>query len=226
MSANYDHIDKIFFEDGYKLAKQHLNASLSNDNFLSLSEDIYHSIDALIEALCQRLHSENRRLECKKACHWCCGQPVYANQIEMNYLTEFINKSFSGEKQKTIKDKAEAKRSVTKDLDFHQQKQVKHFCPFLIDKICSVYKARPMSCRIYLSMDIHSCIDNFHNPDDKDKYPKLYDFPLHAGRMLNEGVAAWLAEKDLILNETPLENLIFTHFNKIDEFSNWVKSKK
>jgi Fe-S-cluster containining protein len=78
-------------------------------------------------------------------------------------------------------------------------------CPLLADGVCSAYEARPVACRIYLSMDVGSCRDEFTNPADRSVFPKLFRLPLHAGRKLNEGFAAGLQAAGLETLEYPME---------------------
>jgi hypothetical protein len=49
------------------------------------------------------------------------------------------------------------------------------------------YPARPMACRIYLSMSVDSCRLYYEEPDKDENYARLFEFPLQAGRMMNEG---------------------------------------
>ena len=49
-----------------------------------------------------------------------------------------------------------------------------------------------MACRIYLSTDVKTCHEFYKNPDNIENYPALLDFPMKAGKMMNEGFKAAL----------------------------------
>lgn len=76
------------------------------------------------------------------------------------------------------------------------------------------YEARPMACRIYMSMSVDSCKTFYKKPDDETNYPALLEFPLQAGRMMNEGFnkglkAAGLKGSELLMEEA----LLIAHNN-------------
>jgi len=62
-----------------------------------------------------------------------------------------------------------------------------------------------MACRIYLSTKLESCIKFYHHPENETDYPALIDFPLRAGRMMNEGFSAALKEFGIEAAEYKLE---------------------
>ena len=39
----------------------------------------------------------NQQIDCKKGCEWCCYQPVFALDYEMDYLNDFIQRNFDDE---------------------------------------------------------------------------------------------------------------------------------
>ena len=62
-----------------------------------------------------------------------------------------------------------------------------------------------MACRIYLSSSVPSCKRDFEEPGGDRHKPELYEFPLNAGRMLNEGFVSCLKQLGLKSVELPLE---------------------
>jgi hypothetical protein len=71
--------------------------------------------------------------------------------------------------------------------------------------VFAVYRARPMACRIYLSSSVDACIGAHDHPEDSTRFPDLFEFPLRAGRMLNQGFVAYLKQSGLQTAELPLE---------------------
>jgi hypothetical protein len=81
----------------------------------------------------------------------------------------------------------------------------KSACPLLEDGACIAYAARPMACRIYLSTSVESCRRFYDDPGDAVNYPALLEFPLRAGRMLNEGFVAAFRQHGYPSSEVRME---------------------
>lgn len=205
MPHSYDEIDKVFFNDGYRLAKDILGNDPDRDRIILLVGNLYDVIDKLLYSFTSRLQKEKHSLACKRGCSWCCTQPVFTDEWETNYLKHFMKKRFTGDRLTEIKDKTKKKNMEVSALSPAEQLKTRIPCPLLFENICSVYPARPMACRIYLSSDVDSCIEEFRNPGNNTNYAKLFDFPLHAGRKMNEGIAAWYTEIGYQVGELRLE---------------------
>lgn len=104
-----------------------------------------------------------------------------------------------------VQERARSKNELTSKLTGDQLLQNKTACPALKNGACAAYHARPMACRIYLSTNVATCLEFYKNPDNEQNYPALLDFPLQAGRMMNEGFMAALAEAGIETEEFRLE---------------------
>lgn len=208
MSYSYAQIDNIFYNDGYQLAKKIIGNEVSKEKFHVLTRELFDNIDTLLDAFSFRIKLNNQEIHCKKSCSWCCSQPVFTNEWEAEYLRIYMKKRFSCYQLNEIKKKAKNKIDTTAGLSNKEVLQTRISCPFLENNTCSVYPARPMACRIYLSSNLDSCIYEFNNAADNKKYAQLYDFPLHAGRKMNEGIAAWLDEQGFEVRELRLEEAV------------------
>ncbi len=182
--------DRTFFTDGYNLGLTAVEKGNTKESIYEVARKMYEAIDGLIDSLLSHAKRENIPVDCKKGCSYCCYQPVYAISHEIDYLYNHIKKNLSKEKQRKILKKSEKidrERKVLSKTDLLNHKAA---CPLLDDKgVCSVYPARPMACRIYLSMSVESCRLFYEDPVPDDHYAKLLEFPLQAGRMMNEGFA-------------------------------------
>lgn len=199
-------IDRLFFEDGYRLADQYLNSGINRDNILSAIRLLYEAMDGLIISLLQRSSVEGRPVECKNGCAWCCHQAVFAVSHELILIREFIFQNLKGTGTERIKSSAALKIKRTTGSSMKQRLEIKYPCPFLSGNSCSIYPVRPMACRIYLSTSRLSCESEFRDPGNEKNIPELLDFPLRTGRMLNEGFVSRLREAGLQCLEMPLEN--------------------
>ncbi len=191
-NKHFSENDRIFYADGYKLAQNAIQDGFSNKSLFSAIESLYAAIDGVNDSLLELARRQNIQVDCKKGCHWCCHQAVYANSYELHYLSEQLKSKFTDEEFSSVVSLAEKKNAVTSKLTTDEVLKFKSPCPLLKEGSCSIYTARPMACRIYLSTQLDSCLEFYHHPDNEDNFPALIDFPLRAGRMMNEGFRAAL----------------------------------
>jgi Fe-S-cluster containining protein len=199
-------IGKIFYRDGFRLAIQHLGDGVTVDGIKVAIKAKYEAIDGLLEAFLQRAAAEGSPAECKNGCAFCCFQPVFAVSHEMLYLKDYIKKHLPADKQEELIDRSRKKSLLTLNKSLEEQQKISFACPFLDANSCMVYEARPMSCRIYLSSSVSYCKREFEDEGNSKSKPELYEFPLNAGRMLNEGFVSGLKQMGLQSVELPLEH--------------------
>jgi Fe-S-cluster containining protein len=111
----------------------------------------------------------------------------------------------NAEQLERVRYRAAEKHAYTSGLSTEKKLHHKQSCPLLEHDACVAYAARPVACRIYLSMNVDSCKYEFTNPSDQSAFPQLYKLPLQAGRKLNEGFAAGLRENGIKTEEHTLE---------------------
>ena len=194
--------DQYFFQDGYKLGSL---AVSSQESFAESIRTMYEAIDQTIESLLQIAEKQEIKIDCKKGCDRCCYQPVFASNYEISYLYDYVRQHLSYDDQADIFRKAKEKYNYIKDMEPDVLKNSKHACSLLKDGSCIAYEARPVACRIYLSSKVQSCEYFFRFPDDPDEYPALMEFPLQAGRMMNEGFDKALKERGIVTTEITIE---------------------
>ncbi len=197
--------DRIFYSDGYRLALAAIEKGLSNDTLFLAIESLYQAIDGLNDSIIALAERQNIKVACFKGCHWCCHQAVFANSYELHFLSEKIKDKFSANELAEILNKTEEKSSITSKLTEEQILKYKFPCPLLVEGACSIYSARPMACRIYLSTKLDTCLEFYNHPENESNFPALIEFPLRAGRMLNEGFRAALKEHGIETAEFRLE---------------------
>ncbi len=197
--------DRIFYGDGYRLAQSFISEGLSNQSMFAAIESLYSTIDDLNNSVTAFAERQNMKVACFKGCHWCCHQAVFANSYELHFLSEHINKNFNPEELEGLAKRSAQKHAVTSKLDESDILNYKWPCPLLKDGSCSVYSARPVACRIYLSTNQESCLEFYHHPAHETHYPQLLYFPLRAGKLMNEGFRAALKEAGVETSEFRLE---------------------
>jgi Fe-S-cluster containining protein len=196
---------KVFYSDGFRIGMEVIKDGLTEESLKFATEQIYLNIDGLIDSLLGFAEKNATKVYCRKGCSCCCWQPVFALTNEVLYLKEYIQNNFSEPEIERILAKAKEKEKKLQGLSTEDILNSKFPCPLLKDDACSVYPARPMACRIYLSLDFNSCQKFFDEPESQTSFPYIMDFPLKAGRMMNEGFKAALKQEGWISQEFRLD---------------------
>ena len=208
MINNQKSIENAFYSDGYKLGMKVVISNNSKEVLFESISEMHNAIDGLIDSLTEFAEKNNQRIDCKKGCEWCCHQPVFALDYEMEYLNEFIHSNFDETSRNEIKKRAEQKNQKLGMLRENVLLDTKFPCALLVNGACIAYPARPMACRIYLSSDINSCLRFFNQPEDKSNYPALLNLTLRCGQKMNEGFKAALKTSGKMTNEFRIEEKI------------------
>lgn len=204
-NKNFTENERIFYSDGYQLAQSTIEQGLTKTTLFSAIESMYAAIDALNNSIVALAERQKTPVACHKGCQWCCHQAVYANSYELHFLSEKIKVRFSPENVSKLQETVEAKCTATSKMNEEEILKYKSPCPLLENGACSIYEARPMACRIYLSTKLETCLEFFRHPENEQNYPALIEFPLQAGRMMNEGFMAALKESGIEIAEFRLE---------------------
>nr|WP_319511926.1 YkgJ family cysteine cluster protein [uncultured Draconibacterium sp.] len=204
-NPQFEQLEKAFFHDGYQLAMKAVEANMEQDALHQSLKEMYAAIDGLIDSLFVYARQQNQSIDCKRGCSWCCHQPVFALDYELEYLKANVNKMFDAETVSYIQEKAKQKQDKLGHLKGDELMNAKYACPLLKEKTCMAYDARPMACRIYLSSDVKSCVHFYNKPDDKTTYPALLDMPMRLGRMMNEGFKSALKTNGIEAKEFRIE---------------------
>ena len=218
-------IDKIFYRDGYRMAQSYLDQELSAVQMGEAISALYSAIDELLAAFLQRASAEGQPVSCKEGCAWCCHQEVFAITHEFLFLNAHVQKHLSEAERDAVLERAREKVKISMNKSVEEQLKIRSACPFLESNSCMVYEARPMACRIYLSASESSCKKEHDHPSDKRSFPGLFDFPLRAGRMMNEGFVAWLKQAGLQVSELPIEQGYSSMITLGQTMKEWVSSK-
>jgi hypothetical protein len=217
-----DDIGNIFFRDGFNLARKYLAGRLSTDRLTMLMTAAYEAVDGLIISFRNRCLREGLDIDCHKGCSWCCHQAVLASTQEVLLISRYLSEAMGEERQQAVLRDTREKEAVTGSMSVMEFLNYLHPCPFLRDRACTIYPVRPMACRIYLSSDVGSCLALYRMPGDPQIIAALYDFPLRAGRSINEGIRAVLVQQGIITSEWLLEVLISKSLSEAGIFDKWL----
>lgn len=205
VKKQFEEFEKAFYKDGYHLMASCWDAEDPSKSVQSAMKQAYEMMDGFIAELLGHGAKEGKSAECRKGCAWCCSQAVYAGNHELIYLKNYMAEVMSEEDKAKVEELAKTKFNLTQNLSVTQLLTNRHACPLLSNGACSVYAARPMACRIYLSFNELSCQMKYNNKLDANTYPQLMEFPLKAGRMLNEGIISFLKINKITVREWRIE---------------------
>ncbi|WP_133466858.1 YkgJ family cysteine cluster protein [Sunxiuqinia elliptica] len=125
----------------------------------NLLKPLYYKVDRDMETISN---------VCEKGCFYCCYQPIELLKIEKVILADFIKTKLENETKDIVKE------NVIKWLDYfdentsndeplsdqeafydfrYRAENIPFPCPLLINGECSVYKARPLTCRVHFVND-------------------------------------------------------------------------
>jgi hypothetical protein len=206
MQAGSDELKEAFLRDGYQLAMNIETGGNSSPSLFAAMKQFYSLLDSFIEMFLKNADKQGKPAHCRKGCAWCCHQAVFAQTHEFQYLKNWMFKNLTPEILDTILERSKQKSANTVKLSADKRLLHKEPCPLLFDDACVAYEARPVACRIYLSMDLDSCIHEFSQPDDKSIFPDLFEIPLLAGRSLNRGFTQRLEELGYSTKEYGIED--------------------
>lgn len=132
--------------------------------------------------------SKHKNIACGEGCSRCCNQLINIFPIEeIDILNEVENKMVSYKKEivrkqmetwlKFYQENTPDKLLEEEDLkEFNKKLKLNDIkCPFLIDHKCSIYDARPLACKAFISDDKEKCNKGILNNSliHNEKYPIL-----------------------------------------------------
>ncbi len=220
-----DDIVNIFFQDGIKLAGEHLADGINLASVSALMLAAYEAVDGLIWSFRNRCVREGLDMDCRQGCAWCCHQAVLVSVQEVLLISRHLSEKWSVEQLQEVRRRARGKEAITGDKSVREFLQTIHPCPFLDHQSCQIYPVRPMACRCYLSSSVSTCQAQYREPGKPEVMAALYDFPLRAGRSINEGIRAVLMKKNIIAAEWLMEVFITRTLDKPSIFEAWISGE-
>lgn len=120
-------------------------------------------------------------LACKAGCTWCCHFSVDVRAVEVFGILDFVERNLGADDQSRIFSEIRANSAVLKHLDEFERMQQNIRCPFLSAGQCSIYDARPQTCRNYHATDAAGCQQSYEDPGNLDIDPEFAPLVYQAG---------------------------------------------
>lgn len=117
-------------------------------------------------------------LACRAGCTWCCYFTVDVRAVEVFRILGFVEQSFTPEEKARVYAEVRANSAALRKLSEGERVTRNVKCPFLNAGRCTVYEARPQSCRNYHATSVAGCRQSYEEPEnlniDPDFAPGVY----------------------------------------------------
>jgi Fe-S-cluster containining protein len=120
-------------------------------------------------------------LACKSGCYWCCYFTVDVRAVEVFSILDFMARELSAAEQASVRSEIAANSALLRDLSALQRMRRNVKCPFLAQGRCSIYEARPQTCRNYHATDVTGCRASYERPEDTEIDPDFAPFVYQSG---------------------------------------------
>jgi len=111
------------------------------------------------------------RLACKAGCYWCCYFSVDVRAVEVLNILSHVERELPAAEQARIYGEIAANSVLLKNLPESERVQRNIKCPFLNAGRCTIYAARPQTCRNYHATNAAGCEQSFREPENEDIDP-------------------------------------------------------
>ena len=120
-------------------------------------------------------------LACRAGCSWCCYFTVDVRAVEVFRILDLVEQSFTAEEKARVYAEVRANSAVLRELDEHERVTRNLKCPFLNEGRCTIYSARPQSCRNYHATNVAGCQQSYEEPGNLDIDPDFAPYVYQAG---------------------------------------------
>jgi Fe-S-cluster containining protein len=120
-------------------------------------------------------------LACSQGCSWCCHFTVDVRAVEVVRILDFLRMHAAPAVRERIVQEIEANSALLERLDDLERMQRNVKCPFLDLGRCTIYAARPQTCRNYHATSAAGCRQSFEEPANLDIDPEFAPFTYQIG---------------------------------------------
>lgn len=160
-----------------------------------LSEEHARARDEIREVGVQRAYENSRQrhdsriaaapdvgtLACRTGCTWCCHFSVDVRAVEVFGIVDFVERTLTPEEKSRVYSEIRTNSAALKDMDEMERMRHNVKCPFLSEGRCSIYEARPQTCRNYHATDVAGCQASYEDPDNFEIDPEFAPMVYQAG---------------------------------------------
>jgi|SRR5665213_3862097 len=120
-------------------------------------------------------------LACRAGCTWCCYFTVDVRAAEVFRILDVVEQLFTAAEKARVYAEVRANSAALRKLPEHERATRNLKCPFLSEGRCTIYAARPQSCRNYHATNVAGCQQSYEEPDNLDIDPDFAPGVYQAG---------------------------------------------
>jgi len=120
-------------------------------------------------------------LACRAGCTWCCYFTVDVRPVEVFRILDFVETSLEADQKARVYAEVHSNSAALRRLDRAARVTRNIKCPFLYDGKCTIYAARPQSCRNYHATDVAGCRQSYEDPGNLEIDPEFAPWVYQAG---------------------------------------------
>jgi Fe-S-cluster containining protein len=139
-------------------------------------------------------------LACRAGCTWCCYFTVDVRAAEVFGILDFVEQSFTPEEKARVYAEVRANSVALRKLGEGERVTRNIKCPFLNEGRCTIYGARPQSCRNYHATNVAGCRQSYEEPENLDIDPDFAPGVYQAGEAHVEAVSTAMRDAGYDVN--------------------------
>ena len=106
---------------------------------------------------------------------------VDARAVEVFSILDFVERTLPPDEQARVFSEVRTNAARLKNMDDMERMRHNVKCPFLSQGRCSIYEARPQTCRNYHATDVAGCQASYEDPDNFEIDPEFAPMVYQAG---------------------------------------------
>jgi Fe-S-cluster containining protein len=165
---------------------------------VALARDAMAATSRMADALLARAPAG--AVACRAGCDHCCYQSVGVTPPEALAIFDHLSNRLSDGELARLAAVVAARRAETRGLSAAERFSPAHPCVFLDAGRCTIYEARPISCRAMNSLDAGECERRLRDPDARAAFVAAglggHSFlePIQASHAISAGLQLALSE--------------------------------
>jgi Fe-S-cluster containining protein len=120
-------------------------------------------------------------LACQSGCAWCCNFTVDLRPVEVFRVLDFMERELPAVEQARVRQEIATNSAALRHLDEFERMERNVKCPFLAAGRCTIYAARPETCRNYHATSVAGCRQSFEEPENRDIDPEFAPLVYQSG---------------------------------------------
>lgn len=195
------------------------------EHFKKNMEMIHHNAGAILNHFTKRIGEESK-FDCRSGCSFCCHMRVAVSALEIFIIARFVRENYEESEVEELKIRLEKNLKRLSSKSSIEHSSLKMPCALLDKKgQCSIYEARPFSCRRWLSYDVSACEAAFKTSSGQGEVPlEARIFAIGVG--IEDALLRQFAAKGLDCNYYELHSGLLCALQNEDAEGKWCQGEE